>query len=160
MKNIKTLLLLFALLVFTQCTKSENSTTQFEGQYIGTLVGEWEKTTIENFNTNPDTSYSSNQYKEENLILTLKNFDFEFVNSNRLNTGTFSVRGDSIFFVDLSLPCPEHIDCGSYLEGGWQYEISKSGLRLTSAYYGWERQNSINKELFKGKRVYELKKVN
>lgn len=157
MKNINALLLLFALLLFTQCTKSEQPITELEGKYMGTLAGEWEKRTIKNFNTNPDTSYSSNQYKEENLTLTLKNFEYEFVISNRLNKGTFSIKGDSVFFVD---PCPHYIDCGSYLQGGWQYEISASGLRLTNAYDGWERDNNIDKELGKGKRIYELKKVN
>lgn len=160
MKNINALLLLFALLVFTQCTKSEYPITQLEGKYIGTLFGEWEKTTIKNFNTNPDTSYSSNQYKEENLTLTIKDFDFEFTNSNWKTTGAFSVKGDSIFFVDSSLPCPHTHDCDPYLAGGWQYEISTSGLRLTIAYDGWERHNNIDKELWKGKRVYELKKIN
>ncbi len=160
MKNKNALLLLCALLLFTQCTKSEQPITELEGKYIGALAGEWEKTTIKNFNTNPDTLYSSNQYKEENLTLTLKNFESEFVISNRLNKGTFSIKGDSVFFVDLSLPCPHLIDCGSYLQGGWQYEISKSGLRLTSTHNGFERHNNIDRELWKEKRIYELKKVN
>ena len=161
MKNKNALLLLFALLLFAQCTKSEQPITELEGEYIGTLATEWEKTTIKNFNINPDTSYSSKEYKDENLKLTLKNFDYECVNSKIWDVGTFSIKGDSVFFVDSSLPCPHHMDCvGSYLVGGWQYEIGPSGLRLTNTHDGFERHNNIDKELWKGKRIYELKKVN
>lgn len=164
MRNINIFLLLFALLVFTQCTKSEQFTTQFEGKYIGTFTGEWEKTTIKNFKTAPDTIYSSGQYKYENLTLTIKNLDFEMTSSTIGGFGTFSIKGDSIIsFIDLSLQseaCRTIIDCASFIQGNWRYEISKSGLRLTYTYDEWERHNNIDKEVWKSKNGYELQKVN
>lgn len=167
MKNINIFSLLFALLVFTQCTKSEQFTTQFEGNYIGTFTGEWERTTIKNFKTDPDTVYSSKQLKDENVTLTIKNFDFGITRSNAGdielptpisgNTGTFSIKGDSIFFDPW---CHDGGDCLIYISGGWQYEFDESGLRLTNSYDGWQQRNATDKEFTKGKSVYELKKVN
>jgi hypothetical protein len=160
MKYIIMILGIFAILIFNQCSKTEQFTVNLDGQYIGTLNGNWEKMDIKNFNTNPDTTYSGDNFKISNIKLIIDGSNYKFLYSDRINTGTLLVETDSITFTMQSTNCPD--DCAEYLAGEKvKYEINQSEFKMIFFSDLYERQyNFTDKDFTKEKRVYELKKTN
>ncbi|HMS68562.1 MAG TPA: hypothetical protein PKD18_10500 [Saprospiraceae bacterium] len=160
MKFIHLIIIGAFILICTECTGVEEFQNELNGEYAGTLVGEWEKLLIKDFNTNPDTTFTSNTYSDE-FEITIKDSIYILSAYNRLTTGSLHIKEDSLTFGISTPECDFNADCQYILSGmSVKYELNANLLELYSSYDWDERQNSpTEKQFIKGKTAYELVKI-
>ncbi len=152
-------LTLFSILLFTSCSKKEQIGSPLDGTYVGILTGEWEKVGIKNFQTKPDTTYSSNTYIEQDVRLILEGNTYTFSATAAFAQGDITIEGDSISFGVSRINCFH--DCSYYLSGERvKFTKSNNSLEMTFKLEKYERQyNFTDKDITTEKRVYNLKKI-
>jgi hypothetical protein len=129
-----------------------------DGIYVGTLNAEWEKVGIKNFQTKPDTTYSSDRFVVQDVKLILQGNTYIFSIPTVSGTGNMTIEGDSIFFGTSS--CSFHA-CIYYLAGERvKFVKNDNSLEMTFKLDKYERQyNLTDKDITTEKRVYSLKKM-
>ncbi len=155
MSVLKQLIFLGSITILFSYCKQESALENLDGTYTGQYIYEYERIDIQNFDTEPDTTYSEG-LDTFLAALVIENGKYE----GGFTEGAIQLIGtDSLHFIEEKDHCPPTADCAYfYANQKYVYQFINDSLFLQINDGLWyERQyNTTDKDLWKTRVEIEL----